>query len=220
MNRLGYDRYGAQGGDTGAVISPGLGRLNPDKVVGVHANGLSAFTEVNPDEVGELTEAERARLEQLQYLKTEQSGYVMIQISRPQTLAHGLHDSPVGQLAWIVEKFKEWTDPAAELPEDAVDRDLLLTNVMLYWLTGTAGFRPTATRPRIPEPGARVSVPRCRPGSRCSPWTCRSGGLSSTNTPSCTGPNSTAAATSPPWRPPTCSSTTSGSSSASCAETM
>jgi hypothetical protein len=79
----------------------------------------------------ELTEAERTRLEHLQYLKTEQSGYAMIQITRPQTLAHGLHDSPVGQLAWIVEKFKEWTDPAAELPEDAVDRDLLLTNVML-----------------------------------------------------------------------------------------
>ena len=72
-------------------------------------------------------------------MKTEQSGYAMIQITRPQTLAHGLHDSPVGQLAWIVEKFKEWTDPAAKLPEDAVDRDLLLTNVMLYWLTGTAG---------------------------------------------------------------------------------
>src|SRR5918994_1256732 len=139
MNRLGYDRYGAQGGDTGAVISPGLGRLNPDKVVGVHANGLSAFTEVNPDEVEELTEAERARLKYLEYMKTEQSGYAMIQITRPQTLAHGLNDSPVGQLAWIVEKFKEWTDPAAELPEDAVDRDLLLTNVMLYWLTGTAG---------------------------------------------------------------------------------
>ncbi|HEY9409120.1 MAG TPA: epoxide hydrolase, partial [Jiangellaceae bacterium] len=139
MNRLGYHRYGAQGGDTGAVISPGLGRLNPDKVVGVHANGLSAFTEVDPAEVEKLTEAERARLEHLEYLKTEQSGYAMIQISRPQTLAHGLHDSPVGQLAWIVEKFKEWTDPAAELPEDAVDRDLLLTNVTLYWLTGTAG---------------------------------------------------------------------------------
>ena len=139
MDRLGYDRYGAQGGDTGAVISPGLGRLNPDKVVGVHANGLSAFTEVDPDEVRELTEAERARLANLEYMKTEQSGYAMIQITRPQTLAHGLHDSPVGQLAWIVEKFKEWTDPAAELPEDAVDRDLLLTNVMLYWLTGTAG---------------------------------------------------------------------------------
>ncbi|OXM61615.1 epoxide hydrolase family protein [Amycolatopsis vastitatis] len=135
MSRLGYDRYGTQGGDTGAVVGPGLGRLNSDKVVGVHANGLAAFTE--PD--GELTEAEQARLKQFQYLRTEQSGYVAMQTTRPQTLAHGLHDSPVGQLAWIAEKFKEWTDPAAELPEDAVDRDLLLTNVMLYWLTGTAG---------------------------------------------------------------------------------
>ena len=220
MNRLGYDRYGAQGGDTGAVISPGLGRLNPDKVVGVHANGLSAFTEVNPDEVEELTEAERARLEHLEYLKTEQSGYVMIQITRPQTLAHGLHDSPVGQLAWIVEKFKEWTDPAAELPEDAVDRDLLLTNVMLYWLTGTAGSSANSYY-EAAHSGAwgaseRSTVPT---GVAVFPWMCRSGALSSSNTLSCTGPNSAAAATSPPWRPPTCSSATSGSSSASCAET-
>jgi pimeloyl-ACP methyl ester carboxylesterase len=137
MHRLGYERYGAQGGDTGAVVGPGLGRLAPDKVVGVHANGLSAFDA--PDDGAELTEAEKARLEHFAYLRTEQSGYVAMQTTRPQTLAHGLHDSPVGQLAWIVEKFKEWTDPAAELPEDAVDRDLLLTNVMLYWLTGTGG---------------------------------------------------------------------------------
>ncbi|NUT91273.1 MAG: epoxide hydrolase, partial [Saccharothrix sp.] len=137
MDRLGYDRYGVQGGDTGAVISPGLGRLNPDKVVGVHVNGPTAFGPVDP--AVELTDAERARVERLDYMRTEQAGYAMIQISRPQTLAHALHDSPVGQLAWIVEKFKEWTDPAAELPEDAVDRDLLLTNVTLYWLTGTAG---------------------------------------------------------------------------------
>jgi len=137
MDRLGYDHYGAQGGDTGAVVGPGLGRLNPDKVVGVHANGLYAFGA--PDEGTELTEAEKARLEQFAYMRTEQGGYVAMQTTRPQTLAHGLHDSPVAQLAWIVEKFKEWTDPAAELPEDAVDRDLLLTNVMLYWLTGTGG---------------------------------------------------------------------------------
>ncbi|MFI9814657.1 epoxide hydrolase family protein [Saccharothrix variisporea] len=137
MDRLGYDRYGAQGGDTGAVISPGLGRLNPDKVVGVHVNGPTAFGPVDP--AVELTDAERARLERLEYMRTEQSGYAMIQITRPQTLAHALHDSPVGQLAWIVEKFKEWTDPAADLPEDAVDRDRLLTDVTLYWLTGTAG---------------------------------------------------------------------------------
>lgn len=84
MDRLGYECYGAQGGDTGAVISPGLGQLNPD-------------------EAGELTEAEQLRLKHLEYLKTEQSGYAMIQITRPQTLAHGLHDSPIGQLAWIVE---------------------------------------------------------------------------------------------------------------------
>ncbi|MEJ2858222.1 MULTISPECIES: epoxide hydrolase family protein [unclassified Saccharothrix] len=137
MDRLGYDRYGAQGGDTGAVISPGLGRLNPDKVVGVHVNGPTAFSPVDPAVA--LTDAERARVERLEYMRTEQSGYAMIQVTRPQTLAHALHDSPVGQLAWIVEKFKEWTDPAAELPEDAVDRDLLLTDVTLYWLTGTAG---------------------------------------------------------------------------------
>ena len=113
----------------------------------MYANGLSAFTEFNPDEVGELTEAERARLEHLEYLKTEQSGYVMIQITRPQTLAHGLHDSPVGQLAWIVEEFKEWTDPA-ELPEDAVDRDLLLTNVMLGFADRHRRAQPTATTRR------------------------------------------------------------------------
>src|SRR5699024_7715993 len=94
---------------------------------------------VDPAEVGDLTEAEQARLEHLAHFKVEQSGYAMIQISRPQTLAHALHDSPVGQLAWIGEKFKEWTDLTAELHEAAVDRDLLLTDVMLYWLTGTAG---------------------------------------------------------------------------------
>ena len=201
MNRLGYDRYGAQGGDTGAVISPGLGRLNPDKVVGVHANGLSAFTEVNPDEVGELTEAERARLERLEYLKTEQSGYVMIQISRPQTLAHGLHDSPVGQLAWIVEKFKEWTDPAAELPEDAVDRDLLLTNVMLYWLTGTAGSSANSYY-EAAHSGAwgaseRSTVPT---GSRCSPG-CVDPAHYRARTHCRALVRTAAAATSPPWRP-------------------
>jgi epoxide hydrolase len=67
----------------------------------------------------------------------EDMGYLRIQATRPQTLAYALTDSPAGQLAWIVEKFRAWTDPAAELPEDAVDRDQLLTNVTLYWLTRT-----------------------------------------------------------------------------------
>ena len=147
------------------------------------------------------TEAERARLEQLQHLQDRATGYMQIQATRPQTLAYGLNDSPVGQLAWIVEKFKEWTDPAAELPEDAVDRDQLLTNVMLYWLTGTAGssahlYYETA------HAGAwgAASGPPSRPASRCSPHGCRDPAHAEREHTSCTGPSSTAAATSPPWR--------------------
>ncbi|MFG1943226.1 epoxide hydrolase family protein [Nonomuraea sp. NPDC048826] len=137
MSRLGYERYGAQGGDTGAVISPTLGRLDPGHVAGVHVNGGLGFPSGDPAELEGLTETERARL--ARYGDQDDLGYAMIQSTRPQTLAYGLHDSPAGQLAWIAEKFKEWTDPARELPEDAVDRDQLLTNISLYWLTGTAG---------------------------------------------------------------------------------
>ncbi|MFC5818826.1 epoxide hydrolase family protein [Nonomuraea harbinensis] len=137
MRRLGYGRYGAHGGDTGAVISPMVGRLDPERVVGVHVNGGLGFPSGDPAELEGLTEAERARL--AVYGDQDGSGYAMIQSTRPQTLAYGLHDSPAGQLAWIAEKFKEWTDPARELPEDAVDRDQLLTNISIYWLTGTAG---------------------------------------------------------------------------------
>jgi epoxide hydrolase len=142
MARLGYRRYGAQGGDWGAFVAPELGRIDPDHVVGVHLNaatmGFIPFGPVDPDELATFTEAERARLERLNTSTAGPgNGYFQVQATRPQTLAYALTDSPVGQLAWIVEKFKEWTH-AAEVPEDAVDRDQLLTNVMLYWLTGTA----------------------------------------------------------------------------------
>ncbi|WP_049573838.1 epoxide hydrolase family protein [Nonomuraea sp. SBT364] len=136
MSRLGYDRYGTQGGDTGATISPMVGRLDPAHVVGVHVNGALGFPSGDPAELEGLTEPERSRLRQ--YDDQDGAGYAILQATRPQTLAFGLHDSPAGQLAWIAEKFKEWTDPAHELPEDAVDRDQLLTNISLYWLTGTA----------------------------------------------------------------------------------
>ncbi|MBD2891338.1 hypothetical protein amrb99_02410 [Actinomadura sp. RB99] len=137
MRRLGYDRYGAQGGDTGSLVSPELGRVAPENVIGVHVNGSLGFPTFAPDETEGLTEAERARL--AVYTDQDRSGYAMIQSTRPQTLAFGLHDSPAGQMAWIVEKFKEWTDPAHDLPDQAVDRDQMLTDVTLYWLTGTAG---------------------------------------------------------------------------------
>jgi pimeloyl-ACP methyl ester carboxylesterase len=136
MERLGYDRYGAHGGDFGALVSPALGRLHPDRVVGVHVNGIP--TVVGRGQTAGLSDADLERLETLQRLWRDQRGYAVIQSTRPQTLAYGLTDSPVGQLAWIVEKFKEWTD-SVEVPEDAVDRDQLLTHVTLYWLTATAG---------------------------------------------------------------------------------
>ncbi|MEV0420020.1 epoxide hydrolase family protein [Streptosporangium canum] len=136
MDRLGYQRYGAQGGDSGAVIAPMLGRTAPQNVAGVHVNGALGFPTGDPSEFEGLTQAELARLGQ--YQDQDRAGYAIIQATRPQTLAFGLHDSPAAQLAWIVEKFKEWTDPARELPEDAVDIDQMLTDVSIYWFTGTA----------------------------------------------------------------------------------
>lgn len=145
MKRLGYPRFAAQGGDWGAAISRELGRIHPDRVFGVHLNLLpssDASEEPGAEELAALSPAERDRAlaswKRHQQWNSERSGYGAIQATRPQTLAYGLTDSPVGQLAWIAEKFKEWTD-SRDRPEDAVDRDQLLTNVMLYWLTGTAG---------------------------------------------------------------------------------
>ncbi|WP_369215672.1 epoxide hydrolase family protein [Streptomyces flavofungini] len=144
MERLGYERYGVQGGDWGAAISRELGRVRADRVIGVHLNLLpaaGASAEPTAAELEPLGAAERARTlaswERMREWTRERQGYADIQSTRPQTLAYALTDSPIGQLAWICEKFKEWTDSASR-PEDAVDRDDMLTNVMLYWLTGTA----------------------------------------------------------------------------------
>ncbi|MEU2073823.1 epoxide hydrolase family protein [Streptomyces sp. NPDC013489] len=138
MARLGYGKYIAQGGDAGAVISLELGRIDPEHVLGVHVNMLMTFPSGDPAEFEGLDERDQARLGKLARFDAELSGYMKLQQTRPQTLAYGLTDSPVGQLAWIVEKFLDWTG-ATELPEDAVDRDRLLSNVTIYWLTATAG---------------------------------------------------------------------------------
>jgi len=144
MTRLGYERFGAQGGDWGAAISRELGRAHPGRVVGVHLNllpGAQATREPTEEELAALEPGERERtLESWRRWRdwsSEGTGYAVLNSTRPQTVGYALTDSPVGQLAWIVEKFQAWTD-SAELPEEAVDRDRLLTNVMLYWLTGTA----------------------------------------------------------------------------------
>jgi pimeloyl-ACP methyl ester carboxylesterase len=141
MHRLGYEHYGAHGGDIGAGIAGSLSPIDPDRVAGVHISSdppttvsFAMFTG-DPAATPGLSEAEKERVEIMKQASMDGMGYLQLQTTRPQTLAYSLTDSPVGQLAWIAEKFKEWTDPAAELPEDAVDRDQLLTNISLYWFT-------------------------------------------------------------------------------------
>jgi pimeloyl-ACP methyl ester carboxylesterase len=164
MARLGYDRYGVQGGDIGAFEAPLMGQIAPERIVGVLVNALVTFPSGDPAELEGLTEAEHERLARFQNFEQDMSGYMSIQGTRPETLAYGLANSPAGQLAWIVEKFKEWTDPAAALPEDAVDRDHLLTNISIYWFTNTAGssanlYYETYHDPSLFAPRERGTVP-------------------------------------------------------------
>jgi pimeloyl-ACP methyl ester carboxylesterase len=137
MRRLGYQRYGAHGGDTGFLVSPEVARIASDRVVGVHIYGGLEFDTIPAGDHHRLSDSERHRLEEVDWLRQEATGYAAIQATRPQTVGFALNDSPVAQLAWIVDKFHDWTDPAVALPDEAVGRDHLLTNVTLYWLTGT-----------------------------------------------------------------------------------
>ncbi|MFD6057194.1 epoxide hydrolase family protein [Rhodococcus wratislaviensis] len=140
MSRLGYHRYGVQGGDIGAAVSPEIARISRDAVVGVHLNGNVGvpFHELDEAERSSLSPLERDRLDRVSRFMSEEFGYISIQSTRPATLGAALADSPVGQLAWIVDKFREWTYPREALPHDVVGIDRLLTNVMLYWLSDTA----------------------------------------------------------------------------------
>ncbi|MFF4378188.1 epoxide hydrolase family protein [Kitasatospora sp. NPDC001547] len=138
MRRLDYDRYLVQGGDWGMPISLRLGLADPAHVAGVHLNMLATFPPQDPAEFADLDEADRARLEFAAHFEQDGAGWRKIQSTRPQTISYALTDSPVGQLAWIVEKFKEWT-AADTAPEDAVARDRLLTNAAIYWFTASAG---------------------------------------------------------------------------------
>ena len=163
MHRLGYDRYAVQGGDLGMWISLTMAAMDSEHIDGAHVNFLVTPPSGDPAELAGLTEQDMGRLGRLMAWAVEQSGYMKIQATRPQTLAYALTDSPVGQLAWIIEKFWEWTD-SEKVPEDAVSRDQLLTNISIYWLTATAGSSaqlyfemadqlPTApTPPPLPPP--------------------------------------------------------------------
>jgi pimeloyl-ACP methyl ester carboxylesterase len=139
MARLGYERYVAQGGDWGAIITQAIGRSETEHCAGIHTNMPIA----PPDEEGlqDLTERELSALQGMDDYNKYDSGYSKQQGTRPQTLAYGLADSPVGQMAWVVEKFWSWMDCGegdGKHPENVLSRDELLDNVMMYWLTNSA----------------------------------------------------------------------------------
>lgn len=140
MHRLGYPRYAVQGGDFGAFIGPDIGRIAPDRVLGVHVNaatwGFIPSGSVPDQEIETFTELERIRLMRVGRFLSDGSGYFQIQGTRPHTLGFALADSPAGQLAWIVEKFESWTGTDGTL-EERVDRDHMLANVSIYWFTNT-----------------------------------------------------------------------------------
>ena len=134
MQTLGYEKYFAQGGDWGAAVTTALGTQDSN-CEAIHLN----MAVVSPDmeTMDDLTEFEQQALSGFQFYQEWDSGYSKQQSTRPQTLGYGLTDSPIGQAAWILEKFYQWTDCDGH-PENAVSRDELLTNVMFYWLTETA----------------------------------------------------------------------------------
>ena len=134
MTRLGYERFGVHGYDTGAWVGPAIGEQAPERVLGVHVNGLITFP-YGDEEAADLSPTDQERWDSMQDFN---DGYLQCNAKRPQTVAYGLTDSPVGQLAWIMEKFKELSMPEEGLPEESLDRDRMLTCVSLYWLTGTA----------------------------------------------------------------------------------
>lgn len=158
---LGYPRFGAQGGDWGASVSARLGLAHADKTIGVHLNMLPIGRD--PAKLG-TSPAEQRYREELQHWLREETGYSAIQGTRPQTLAYGLSDSPVGLAAWIAEKMRAWSDCGGDI-ESVFGKDEILANVSLYWFTGAIGssFWPYYARQHaaqwpIPD-GATVDVP-------------------------------------------------------------
>ena len=127
MRRLGYERYGAMGNDAGSMISPEVGRLDPDHVVGVHVTQIFSFPSGDPSEFAGMTEEEMRELQTLQWFVENKFAFNKLMAEQPQTLAYAITDSPLGLLAWNGQLLGEDLDP-----------DFALTNVMLYWLTGTA----------------------------------------------------------------------------------
>jgi pimeloyl-ACP methyl ester carboxylesterase len=159
--RLGYNRFGVQGGDWGAITASRLGYAHPDQLIGIHLNLLAVRRERS--NLAEASAEERAYAAELDHFLREETGYQWIQGTRPQTLAFALTDSPAGLAAWIVEKFRAWSDCGGDV-EAVFSRDRLLANISLYWFTGAIGssFWPYYARMHRPWPipeGRTIDVP-------------------------------------------------------------
>jgi microsomal epoxide hydrolase len=158
---LGFKRFFAQGGDWGAFVASRLGYAYPERVAGIHLNLLAVHRD--PATLPNSTPEEKVYLDQMKQWLKEETGYQWIHGTKPQTLAFGLADSPVGLAAWIIEKFRSWSDCRGDV-ESVFTKDELLTNIMLYWVTGAIGssFWPYYARMHGPWPipeGGRINVP-------------------------------------------------------------
>ncbi|MDO5661483.1 MAG: epoxide hydrolase [Brachybacterium sp.] len=138
MGRLGYDRYLVHGYDTGAGVAREMGLRHTEHVAGIHTTGMLGGEELT-EETADMSDPDEARAVQDGYRYTYEIGaYAMLQSTRPQSLAYSLTDSPVGQMSWIVERFKDWSAASGD-PEEVLDRDEMLTVASIYWFFRTAG---------------------------------------------------------------------------------
>jgi microsomal epoxide hydrolase len=163
MTRLGYGRFAAHGGDFGAGVTTALGLRHPERLVGLHLNYIPGSYAPDVPAHAPLTDEERGFLAAAESWYAAEGGYAHLQATTPQTAGFALNDSPAGLMAWIVEKFRAWGDCEGDL-ERRFDPDTLLTNVMIYWITGTIAsanrlYWETRRAPMRFAPGERVNVP-------------------------------------------------------------
>jgi len=141
MTRLGYERFAVQGGDMGAGVAPEMGRLAPERVIGIHANGsLGSFVgQIDDETAARLTPIEQDRMLRVGEFMQKEFGYIAIQSTRPALIGAMTADSPVAQFAWIHDKLQEWTHPAETPVAEIVGERFLFDNAALYWFTATGG---------------------------------------------------------------------------------
>ena len=160
MTRLGYQRYGAQGGDWGGIIIRQLGLLDRSRLIGLHSNMCVASALTGPNANDGVPAEELKRIDAIRERMATEIGYQQIQSTKPMTLGYGLNDSPVGLAAWIVEKFRTWSDSQGRV-ESRFSKDELLTNIMIYWVTESGPSSARIYFENRVDPGAqgRVEVP-------------------------------------------------------------